>query len=75
MRAFNIHAGVGRDAIRNLDRTAVVLFDLDIVALQEIRNPLSGSLAGSLEPQVAQIAELSKMAWMFVPAEKRWWHN
>jgi len=72
---FNIHAGVGRDGIRNLDRTAVALFDLDIVALQEVRNPLSDALSGSLEPQVAQIAELSKMAWMFVPAEKRWWHN
>ena len=36
---FNTHAGVGRDGIRDLGRTAEALKDLDLAALQEVRNP------------------------------------
>lgn len=68
---FNIHAGVGRDGIRDLGRTATALSDLDVAALQEVRNPLLG-LHG---PQVRDVAEKLGMAWLFVPAEKRWWRN
>jgi hypothetical protein len=61
---FNIHAGVGRDGIRDLGRTAQCLLDLDVVALQEVRNPRLG-FSG---PQVGEIAEKLRMAWLFVPA-------
>jgi len=68
---FNIHAGVGRDGIRDLGRTAAALADLDVAALQEVRNPLLGFQG----PQVHDVANKLGMAWMFVPAEKRWWRN
>jgi endonuclease/exonuclease/phosphatase family metal-dependent hydrolase len=68
---FNIHAGVGRDGIRDLSRTATALADVDVAALQEVRNPLFGFRG----PQVSQVADTLGMAWLFVPAEKRWWRN
>jgi endonuclease/exonuclease/phosphatase family metal-dependent hydrolase len=68
---FNTHAGVGRDGVRDLGRTAEALKDLDLAALQEVRCPLFGSSG----PQVSDVAAQLKMGWMFVPAEKRWWHN
>jgi len=68
---FNIHAGVGQDGIQDLDRTAASLADVDLAALQEVRNPFFGSRG----PQAAVVAEKLQMAWMFVPAERQWWHN
>jgi endonuclease/exonuclease/phosphatase family metal-dependent hydrolase len=68
---FNIHAGVGRDGIRDLNRTAAALADIDLAALQEVRNPLLDFRG----PQVSEIANKMGMAWLFVPAEKRWWRN
>jgi endonuclease/exonuclease/phosphatase family metal-dependent hydrolase len=68
---FNTHAGVGRDGVRDLGRTAEALKDLDVAALQEVRSPLFGFDG----PQVADVAARLKMGWMFVPAERRWWHN
>jgi endonuclease/exonuclease/phosphatase family metal-dependent hydrolase len=68
---FNTHAGVGRDGTRDLGRTAEALKDLDFAALQEVRSPLF-TFAG---PQVADVAAQLKMGWLFVPAERRWWHN
>ncbi|HEV3304575.1 MAG TPA: hypothetical protein VG055_33300, partial [Planctomycetaceae bacterium] len=62
---FNTHAGVGRDGVRDLGRTAEALKDLDLAALQEVRSPLFG-LGG---PQVSDVAERLKMGWLFVPAE------
>ena len=71
LATFNIHAGVGRDGIRDLGRTAMALAETDIAALQEVRNPLFGSHG----PQISEVADKLKMAWLFVPAEKRWWRN
>ena len=68
---FNIHAGVGRDGVRDLNRTAKALADMDVAALQEVRNPLFGSHG----PQISDVADKLGMAWLFVPAEKRWWRN
>jgi endonuclease/exonuclease/phosphatase family metal-dependent hydrolase len=68
---FNTHAGVGRDGVRDLGRTADALKDLDLAALQEVRSPLFESGG----PQVADVAARLKMGWLFVPAERRWWHN
>ncbi|HET6328451.1 MAG TPA: endonuclease/exonuclease/phosphatase family protein [Planctomycetaceae bacterium] len=68
---FNTHAGVGRDGVRDLGRTADALRDLDLAALQEVRSPLFG-IDG---PQVADVAARLQMGWLFVPAERRWWHN
>jgi endonuclease/exonuclease/phosphatase family metal-dependent hydrolase len=68
---FNTHAGVGRDGVRDLSRTAEALKDLDVAALQEVRSPLF-DLGG---PQVSEVAAQLKMGWLFVPAERRWWHN
>jgi endonuclease/exonuclease/phosphatase family metal-dependent hydrolase len=68
---FNIHAGVGRDGVRDLNRTAKALADMDLAALQEVRNPLFGVHG----PQISDVADKLGMAWLFVPAEKRWWRN
>jgi endonuclease/exonuclease/phosphatase family metal-dependent hydrolase len=68
---FNIHAGVGRDGKRDLHRTADCLTDLDVVALQEVRVPLLKTGG----PQAREISDTLGMAWLFVPAERRWWHN
>lgn len=68
--AFNIHAGVGRDGVRDLRRTAECLANLDVVALEEVRNPLLNRGG----PQAARISDLLQMAWVFVPTERQWWH-
>jgi endonuclease/exonuclease/phosphatase family metal-dependent hydrolase len=68
---FNIHAGVGRDGVRDLNRTAKALADMDLAALQEVRNPLFGVHG----PQISDVGDKLGMAWLFVPAEKRWWRN
>src|ERR1700722_649305 len=68
---FNIHAGVGRDGVRDLNRTAKALADMDLAALQEVRNPLFGAHG----PQISDVADKLGLAWLFVPAEKRWWRN
>ena len=43
----------------------------DLAALQEVRNP-PFEFTG---PQVADVAERLQMGWIFVPAERRWWHD
>lgn len=68
---FNIHAGVGRDHVCDLERTARYLQDVDIVALQEIR----GNLLGLRETQVKVVGDKLDMASMFIPTEWSMWHN
>jgi endonuclease/exonuclease/phosphatase family metal-dependent hydrolase len=68
---FNIHAGVGRDGVRDLNRTASALAETDLAALQEVRNPLFGAHG----PQISEVADKLGLAWLFVPAEKHWWRN
>jgi endonuclease/exonuclease/phosphatase family metal-dependent hydrolase len=68
---FNIHAGVGRDGVRDLNRTAKALADMDLAALQEVRSPLFGVHG----PQISEVADKLGLAWLFVPAEKHWWRN
>ena len=68
---FNTHAGVGRDGVRDLGRTAAVLVDLDLGRLAGGAN----SLIGLHVPQVCEVADKLGMAWLFVPAERRWWRN
>ncbi len=67
---FNIHSGRGADGIRDLPRTARALSEipLDLVALQEVRGNL---LTG--DNQASRLAETLEMAWLYAPAERRWY--
>jgi endonuclease/exonuclease/phosphatase family metal-dependent hydrolase len=68
---YNIHGG--RDARGNdsLDRTADCLHDADLIALNEVN---SGLWAG-YPNQAMALGERVGVAWLFAPAERRWWHD
>lgn len=67
---FNIHSGRGINGLRDLSRTAQCLGEicLDVVALQEVRG---NRLAG--DNQARYLAERLQMAWLYAPAERRWY--
>lgn len=67
---FNIHGGKGADGRQDLDRVANCLGDLDFVALNEVQ----GQTTLGAPNQTEQLAERLGMAWLFAPAERRWWH-
>ena len=48
-----------------------LLPNMDLAALQEVRNPLFSAHG----PQISEVADKLGLAWLFVPAEKRWWRN
>lgn len=52
---YNIHAGVGRDGRRNIDRVATTLVGAQFVGLQEVDN---GRLRSGFADQVQEIAAL-----------------
>ncbi len=68
---FNIHGGQGTDHHRDLDRVADVLVDFDFIAAQEVR----GSTFMGAPDQAAILAEKLNVAWLFAPAERRWWRD
>ncbi|NQX90441.1 MAG: endonuclease/exonuclease/phosphatase family protein [Halioglobus sp.] len=67
---FNIHGGKGDDDKVDLERTAALLDDLDIVALNEVDGDLF-----MRRNQAGAIADSLDMAWVFAPTERRWWHD
>jgi endonuclease/exonuclease/phosphatase family metal-dependent hydrolase len=65
---YNIHRGKGLDGIRDLNRTANVLRDADLIGLNEIAGPAFWGQAD----QVAQLAAKLKLGWQFAPNQYRW---
>lgn len=68
---FNIHGGKGADDQRDLDRIADTLQGFDLIATQEVRG---GSLVGAPD-QAAILANKLDLAWLYAPAERRWWSD
>ncbi len=67
---YNIHAGVGRDGQRNLERIAVTLKGADVIGLQEVDN---GRVRSGFENQVRWLATaLGHRYWQHFPAEDYW---
>lgn len=70
---FNIHSGRGRDRQFNLARTAAVFSTpLDVIGLNEVRGAWDPSWGPD---QAAQLGQLLKMRSIFLPTERRWWHD
>lgn len=70
---FNIHSGRGRDRQFNLARTAAVFSTpLDVAGLNEVRGTWDQSLGSD---QAAQLGQLLGMRSIFLPTERRWWHD
>jgi endonuclease/exonuclease/phosphatase family metal-dependent hydrolase len=68
---FNIHGGRGLDRRRDFGRIAKCLEGLDFVALNEVHGASSSDLSDSAEI----LGHTLGMAWLFAPAERRWWHD
>jgi endonuclease/exonuclease/phosphatase family metal-dependent hydrolase len=68
---FNIHSGRGLDERRDLHRTAECLRGLDFVGLNEVR----GAFFWESKDQTEWLSEKVKLAGLFAPAERRWWHE
>lgn len=69
LATFNIHSGFGADGRWDLKRTASVLRNFDIVALNEVRGfPLGFG-------NVSTLGDALEMPWLFAPTEQRWWFD
>jgi len=68
---YNIHRGKGLDGVRNLQRTATVLKDADIIGINEAAGP---SALGDPN-QVAQLADILDMGWLFAANQYRWYRR
>ncbi len=68
---FNIHSGRNIGGQFDLDKTAAVLKNFDLIALNEVRG------AGLLEEhdQARLLGEKLNMQWLFAPTEHQWWHD
>jgi endonuclease/exonuclease/phosphatase family metal-dependent hydrolase len=66
---FNIHGGRGRDDKLDLDRTAALLGELDIIGLQEVHG--AGLPERSHEHQATELARKLDMPYLFAPTEKQ----
>ncbi|MCX5643515.1 MAG: endonuclease/exonuclease/phosphatase family protein [Phycisphaerae bacterium] len=65
---YNIHRGKGTDGVRDLDRTAAILRDADLIGLNEVAGPAFWGRAD----QVEQLADKLKIGWQFAPNQYRW---
>jgi endonuclease/exonuclease/phosphatase family metal-dependent hydrolase len=65
---FNIHHGKGTDGVCDLRRTAAVLRDVDVAALNEVAGP---SLPGRPD-QAEQLGRATAMGWLYAPSQRRW---
>jgi endonuclease/exonuclease/phosphatase family metal-dependent hydrolase len=68
---FNIHGGKGPDGVRDLERTARCLQGVDLAGLNEVH----GAWLNQENQQAALLGRLLGLAWLFAPAERRWWHD
>jgi endonuclease/exonuclease/phosphatase family metal-dependent hydrolase len=65
---YNIRRGKGTDGIRDLNRTAQVLREADLIGLNEIAGP---PLWGQAD-QAEQLGQALKIGWLFAPNQYRW---
>jgi endonuclease/exonuclease/phosphatase family metal-dependent hydrolase len=65
---FNIHRGKGTDGVYDLKRTAGLLRDVDVAALNEVAGP---SLWGCPD-QAEQLGRDTDLGWLFAPNQRRW---
>ncbi|MBS0210547.1 MAG: endonuclease/exonuclease/phosphatase family protein [Planctomycetes bacterium] len=70
LTTFNIHGGRGPNAPVDLNLTAAVLADQDFVGLNEVRGPW----LWQSEDQSELLGRQLSLAWLFAPAEERYWH-
>ena len=68
---FNIHSGRGRDGRTDLARVAELLRPADFVGLNEVR----GAAPFNNDDQAEVIGGALECAWLFAPAEQRWWNQ
>ncbi len=69
--SFNIHSGKGADNRLDLTRTCRALQDVDFAGLFEVR-----ARAWNLFPsQAGCLADQLQMRTVFLPTERRWWHD
>ena len=68
---FNMHSGVGEDDVYNLNRTIQAVRDTDLCALNEVR----GRLRGEPRNQAEELAQATSRAWLYLPSERRFWHD
>jgi endonuclease/exonuclease/phosphatase family metal-dependent hydrolase len=68
---FNIHSGIGTDDVLNLGRTADAVRDTDFCALNEVR----GRMFGRDADQAHDLAAATGRAGVFLPTERRFWHD
>ncbi len=65
---YNIRRGKGTDGLRDLDRTAQVLRDADLIGLNEVAGP---PLWGQAD-QAEQLGQTLNIGWLFAPNQFRW---
>lgn len=68
---LNMHSGVGEDDVYNLRRTIDAVRDTDFCALNEVR----GRLSGEPRNQAQELAQATGRAWLYLPSERRFWHD
>jgi endonuclease/exonuclease/phosphatase family metal-dependent hydrolase len=68
---LNMHSGVGEDDRFDLSRTIESVRGMDLCGLNEVR----GRLSGEPRNQAQELAQAAAYAWLFIPSERRFWHD
>ena len=68
---FNMHSGIGEDDVYNLSRTIDSVRETDLCALNEVR----GRLFAHPQNQAEEIAQSVQSGWIYLPSERRFWHD
>jgi endonuclease/exonuclease/phosphatase family metal-dependent hydrolase len=68
---LNMHSGIGEDDVYNLNRTIDAVRGTDLCALNEVR----GRLFGQPTNQAQELAQATGVAWLYLPSERRLWHD
>lgn len=68
---FNIHSGQPESGGENLELTAKTLAGFDFAGLNEVR----GALLPSSPDQAQRLGEILGVNWLFLPTERRYWHE
>ena len=68
---LNMHSGVGEDDVFNLNRTIEAVRDTDFCALNEVR----GRFSGEPRNQAEELAQATHRGWIYLPSERRFWHD
>ena len=67
---YNIRGCKGLDEVRDINRTATVLNEFDIIALNEVRKQHL-----SLSSQAEKLGDILGMGWLFLPNQKRYYRE